>query len=108
MNLPEILRVQESDRTTLTIILAPLAIFFLAVGVIRGVDLLHNLHYRGPIWPFLVAIIAAVHLTASGLAYLALWHRCHSHVSVQCLAIAATLVLLTIAGAAFLIIFQFH
>src|SRR5688572_8746359 len=91
MNRPPMFRVPEHERLKLAILLSPFAIFFLVTGIICGINHLRSTHYRGPVLPIFVAMILAVHLASSGLTYLARWHRCHSHTSVQGSALRITL-----------------
>ena len=108
MNLPTIFHVPEPDRLKCAIVLSPFAVFFLAVGVICGIDYLHRIHFRGPGWFIPVAIVAAVHLASSLLVYLALWHRCRSHVSIQGSALLFTFLLCIFAAIAFVLVVGIH
>ena len=92
MNLPPILRVPESERLKCAIVLSPFAIFFLAVGFVCGMDYLRETHFRAPGWLIPVTTLAAIHFTASCLVYLAIWHRCRSHLTIQGYALLYTFI----------------
>ena len=108
MTLPPILRVPEHGRFKLALLLAPFAVFFLVIGVVCGIDYLHQHHYCGPGWVIPVAIVAAVHLTSSALVYLERWHRCHSHASVQGTALLVTFLFFILVAVAFVLIVGIH
>jgi hypothetical protein len=100
--------VPEHERFKLALLLAPFAVFFLVIGVICGIDCLHQHHYRGPGWVIFVAIVASVHLASLGLVYLARWHRCHSHASVQGTALLITFLSFILAAVALVLIGGIH
>jgi hypothetical protein len=108
MSLSPKFQVPKHERLKLAILLSPFAILFLAIGVICGIDYLHQVHYRGSGWPIFVAIVAAVHLASSGLTYLARWHRCHSHASVQGSAVFITFSFFVLAAIVFVLVVGIH
>ena len=108
MNLSPLLRVPETERLKCAIILSPFALFFLAVGVICGIDYLHQIHFRGPGWLIPAATLAALHLVSSALAYLALWHRSRSHISIQGSALLITFLFSVFAAIVCVLIVGIH
>src|SRR4051812_236326 len=101
MNFSPLLRVPEHERLKLALVVSPFAIVFLVIGVICGIDYLHEIRFRGPRWVIPVAILTAVHLASSSLVYLALWHRYRSHTSVQGWALLITFLVVALLAVAF-------
>lgn len=107
-NHPLVFRIPEQKRLRLAILLSPFALLFLAIGILGGMNYLSDVRYSGPRWPIFVAVVAAVHFVTSSLVYLARWHRCHSHASVQGTSVLITLLLFFLTAIASVLVFGIH